>query len=69
MMKHIFPFMECGMCGRSANNQCEECEEHYTAVNHLTIPQTHEREIEIIPKKIFIGSGEDGHLFVHHHEL
>lgn len=51
-MKLIFPYLECGMCSLPAPYQCDDCKACLV------------EEIEYAePKKLFIGSGEDGHLY------
>lgn len=54
-MKRVFPFLECGMCGRANDNMCDDC--------HQCLNDIHEQTADAPDERIFVGSGEDGHLW------
>ena len=58
-MKRVFPFLECGMCGRANDNMCDECDSFQESL-------CHEQTTDAPDERIFVGSGEDGHLWAEH---
>lgn len=58
----VHPYLECGMCGRANDNLCDDCEtclhpQECVMVEHLP-PES---------KRQWIGSGEDGNLYMDYH--
>ena len=52
-----FPFLECGMCGRANDNMCDDCR---------TCLEDTCSVADAPDERIFVGSGEDGHLWAEH---
>lgn len=65
-MKRVFPFLECGMCGRANDNMCDACDSFQESLLPQCLNDIHEQTADAPDERIFIGSGEDGHLWAEH---
>lgn len=57
-MKRVFPFLECGMCGRANDNMCDDC---VSCLQDIHTEQC--APAEPMEQRRWVGSGEDGNLY------